>query len=84
MVSLRADQEASNTPYVQASAYGRCYAKSVPEEYYGGKGVTQVFTVGREEDRLVHTFHWFSQSLYLACNVILRPLFGRVYPGFPF
>ena len=66
---LGADQEASNTPYVQASAYGRCYAKSVPEEYYGGKGVTQVFTVGRERDQLVHTFGWFSQSLYLACNV---------------
>ena len=66
---LGADQEASNTPHVQASAYGRCYAKSVPEEHYGGKGVTKVFTVGAEEDRLVHTFDWFSQSLYLVCNV---------------
>ena len=46
---LGADQEASNTPHVQASAYGRCYAKSVPEEHYGGKGVTKVFTVGCKE-----------------------------------
>ncbi len=66
---LAGDQEAGNSPHVTASDYGRCYAKSVPEEYYGEKGVTKVFMVGSEADRLVHTFDWFSQSLYLACNV---------------
>ena len=66
---LEGDQEAGNTPHMTVSKYGRCYAKSVPEERYGGKGITKVFTVGREQDQLVHRFDWFSQSLYLACNV---------------
>ncbi len=66
---LAGDQEAGNSPHITASEYGRCYAKSIPEEPYGEKGVTKVFTVGAAEDRLVHTFDWFSQSLYLACNV---------------
>ncbi len=63
------DEEASNVPHIKASAYGRCYAKSIPDEPYGMKGVTKVYRVGKERDSLTHTFHWFSQRLYIACNV---------------
>ena len=64
-----ADQEASNVPHVATDRYGRCYAKSVPAERYGSRGVTRVYQVGKSQDTLVHTFDWFSQRIHLACNV---------------
>ena len=66
---LRADQEASNVAHVVASEYGRCYAKSVPEEYYGSKGTTHVFRVEDGRDIPLHRFDWFSQRISIACNV---------------
>lgn len=65
---LRADEEAANTAHVAASEYGRCYAKSVPAESYGNRGKTQVFRVTEDEDELVESYDWFSQSIYLVCN----------------
>ena len=64
-----ADEEASNTTHVAASEYGRCYAKSVPAESYGGKGTTYVLQVNDSQDTLLHTYDWFSQEIQLACNV---------------
>ena len=69
VIPARADQEASNVAHVDASSYGRCYAKSVPEEYYGGKGTTHIFRVGKEQDVPLHSFDWFSQRVYIVCNV---------------
>lgn len=64
-----ADDEASNTPRVFASRYGQCYAKSIPAELYGDKGVTRVFRVEADRDTLVHTYDWFAPQLFLECNV---------------
>ncbi len=66
---LHGDQEASNIAHVQAAKYGQCYAKSVPAELYGSKGTTNVFRVGRDRDVPLTTYDWFSQQIYLSCNV---------------
>lgn len=63
------DQEASNVPHLSADEYGRCYAKSVPAESYGQAGVTRVYRVEAGDDQLVHTFDWYANQLYIACNV---------------
>lgn len=65
----RADEEASNIPHVQSGTYGRCYAKSVPEDLWGERGETRLYEVGADRDRLVATFPWFSQQLRLQCNM---------------
>ncbi len=64
-----ADEEASNRPIVQASRYGQCYAKSTPEESYGSKGKTTVYRVGGAEDAALHTYDWYSQQIFIECNV---------------
>ena len=66
---LYGDEEGSNIPHVQAAQYGQCYAKSVPAELYGSKGTTHVFRVGRDRDVPLTTYDWFSQRIYLTCNV---------------
>lgn len=66
---LHADQEASNVAHVQASQYGRCYAKSIPSERYGNSGTTTVFRVVEQADEIVHQFNWYAPQLRLACNV---------------
>ena len=64
-----ADQEAGNLPHVRAGTHGRCYAKSVPEEYWGQRGVTRLYRVAEGEDALIATFSWYSQELRLQCNM---------------
>lgn len=66
---LQADQEAGNVVHVQASEYGRCYAKSVPSERYGNAGTTTVFRVTDSADAALHQFDWYAPQLRLACNV---------------
>ena len=63
------DDEASNVPHVAASAYGRCYAKVVPDSLYGQDGRTTVYWVQALEDSLLATHDWYSQRIYLECNV---------------
>ena len=64
-----ADDEAANLPRIFASRYGNCYAKSVPVETYGDKGVTRVFMVNAGTDKLMHTYNWYAPQLFLECNV---------------
>ena len=64
-----ADQEAGNLPHVQSGSWGRCYAKSVPSDSYGEAGTTRVYEVGATDDRLLVTYEWFSQRIYLQCNM---------------
>lgn len=64
-----ADDEASNRPLVVASAYGNCYAKSVPAESYGNAGQTRVYRVENEADTLAATYDWYANRLRLECNV---------------
>ncbi|MEO8164340.1 MAG: hypothetical protein ABI619_02995 [Betaproteobacteria bacterium] len=67
--AVGADDEAGNSPRVFASRYGNCYAKSVPAEAYGDKGVTQVFIVSAGTDNLADTYNWYAPQLFLECNV---------------
>lgn len=54
---------------VWASEYGQCYAKSVPDELYGSAGSTTVFLVGKDRDVPAHSYDWFSQQIFIECNV---------------
>ena len=63
-----ADQEASNVPHVAAGEYGRCFAHSIPDDYYEPGGKTHIYTVG-DELTLQNTFDWFAQQIYIACNI---------------
>ncbi|MGH6931838.1 MAG: hypothetical protein ACREEE_05325, partial [Dongiaceae bacterium] len=64
-----ADQEASNSPHAQSDSFGRCYAKSLPDQYYGDAGQTRVYQVERDQDLLLDHYDWFAQQLYLQCNM---------------
>ena len=61
------DVERPNSPRVFVSDYQECYAKSVPVEDYGDSGTTSIFRVQPGNDRLIFTYPWYSQQLYLRC-----------------
>jgi len=61
-----ADEEASNVAYVKTSKYGRSYAKCIPAEPYGSKGVTKTYLVRDGEDQLESSYPWYSQEVYLS------------------
>ncbi len=63
------DDEAGNVAVVRASEYGQCSAKSVPDELYGTAGTTTVFRVAKDKDMTVHSYDWFSQQIFIECNV---------------
>lgn len=63
------DEEASNVPHVAASSYGRCYAKAVPDSLYGQAGRTRAYWVRARQDSLLASYDWFSQRIFLECNV---------------
>ena len=67
--SVYSDQEAPNMPYVVAAEWGRCYAKSVPTSRYGNDGETKVYDVERGDDKLIATYKWFSNRVYLNCGL---------------
>ena len=64
-----ADDEASNVPFVKSSEYGRIYAKSVPNDYYGSEGKTFIYSVEKEEDQLLYAFDWYAGQIYLLGSV---------------
>jgi len=59
-----ADSEAPNRVYVTAAPYGQFYAKSIPEGRGDTEGRTEIYQVG-EPDKLIHTYPWYSQNVYL-------------------
>jgi hypothetical protein len=61
----RGDQEAANQTYVTASKYGQFYAKSIPHERYGLKGITRIYQVTKAEDILIQTYDWYSPQIFL-------------------
>ena len=61
-----ADDEASNVAYVKTSKYGRSYAKCIPAELYGSKGLTKVYLVREGEDQLESSYPWYSKEVYLS------------------
>ncbi len=64
-----ADTEASNIAYVTSGTWGRCYAKAVPDDYFGERGVTRVFEVGADADTQTDAYDWYSRRVYLQCNM---------------
>ncbi len=53
---------AGNSPYVAAvDQFGVFYAKSVPDEIDGDKGVTRVMRVQKEADELLTTYPWYAE-----------------------
>jgi hypothetical protein len=42
------------------------YVKSVPDESYGQKGKTQVFSVGRESDKLIGEYGWYANEIWIG------------------
>lgn len=64
-----ADDQAANTPRVFASRHGNCYAKSVPLDPSGDRGVTTVFRVGAQADTPIDRYDWYASELHLECNV---------------
>jgi hypothetical protein len=73
-IGVRADQEASNVPHVSAGPGGRCYAKSVPKDYYDlddarQAGHTRIYRVETGGDTLLDAYDWFSQTIFLLCDV---------------
>ncbi len=64
--AVLADDEAANRPVVRSSEYGRAYAKSVPQESYGQKGKTSVFSVGPDRDTLICEYPWYANIIYIG------------------
>ena len=65
-ITLLADREAANRPVVHSGLNGRCYAKSVPDEWQGQKGTTSVYAVEMEADRLLCEYDWYASEFYLG------------------
>src|SRR5574341_355666 len=65
-VQAVADDEAANHPVVRSSEYGGAYAKSVPDESYGQKGKTRVFSVGKDRDTLICEYDWYASEIYIG------------------
>jgi hypothetical protein len=66
--SVWADEEVGNSSIVRSSEYGRFYAKSVPDESYGQKGTTKMFSVGKDTDTLVCEYKWYANEIYIGGN----------------
>ncbi|MBZ5535071.1 MAG: hypothetical protein LAO31_03875 [Acidobacteriia bacterium] len=64
--AVLADDEAGNRPVVRSSENGSVYAKSVPEENYGQKGKTSVFSVGADRDTLICEYEWYANTIYIG------------------
>lgn len=72
--SASADQEASNVPHIATDDYGRCFVHSMPDDYYGTAGRTDVYSVGTGyppggDLTVIHSYDWFAQQIYVACNI---------------
>jgi hypothetical protein len=62
--AVQADREAPNAQVVASSEAGRFYAKSVPDEPYGQKGITRVFSV--DQDALICEYPWYARELHMG------------------
>ncbi|HYO10223.1 MAG TPA: hypothetical protein VER17_14745 [Tepidisphaeraceae bacterium] len=65
--AVMADQEGANRPAVYSSQQGNVFARAVPADSYGLKGITRVYRAGAaaEQDELLHTFDWYAGKVYL-------------------
>lgn len=45
---------------------GDRYAKCIPDALAGTNGITKIYRVGKEQDVLEATYHWYSMQTYLS------------------
>ena len=80
------DQEAGNVSHLAAGPYGRCYAKSVPDDVHDPddgsrqRGTTIVYRVADGDDVRVHVYDWFSQRLFVRCGAGDDVMLVRIGP----
>jgi hypothetical protein len=79
-----ADSEKRPEPVVYAGESGRCYAKSVPLNFDRESGQTDVFIVQKGKDKLVASYNWYANSIYLWCSHwqshAMQPILVRLGP----
>jgi hypothetical protein len=69
--AAKADQEAPNYAYVEASSNhstsngGDRYAKCVPSEKFGTEGKTYIYRVRDGNDQLLETYDWFTFNIHV-------------------
>lgn len=73
--SSPASKSAPNRAYVQSGPDGVFYAKCIPYAKTGTKGITKIFRVNRDGDKLTDSYKWYSRG-----RVILgwSPLTGKI------
>ena len=68
-------KRAANRPYVASMPYSPFYARCMPDETEGSKGITQILCVRKEGDTLLHEYKWYNKSgLHLGWS----PIAGKV------
>jgi hypothetical protein len=62
-----ADVERPNSPRIFVDDYHECFAKSIPADDYGDRGTTAIYRVEAGTDRLISTFPWYTQQVFIRC-----------------
>lgn len=64
-----------NVPYVQSMQAGAFYARCIPQDSEGNKGITKIYRVGKDEDSIVDHYDWYTRD-----GVVLAwsPIAGKV------
>lgn len=61
--SASAGGRANNAPYVHSlSGWGVYYARCIPTEPQGTKGTTTIYAVGKETDKKIDSYDWYSPN----------------------
>lgn len=56
-----------NQPYVKSIGHGYFYARAIPKETQGNLGITKIYRVGIESDKLIDSYDWYSSNnIFLA------------------
>jgi hypothetical protein len=62
-----ADSERPNSPRIFVDDYHECYAKTLPADDYGDRGMTALYRVQAGNDRLIATYPWYAGQLFVRC-----------------
>lgn len=72
-------KRAGNFAYVESGLDGRFYAKSVPDERDGTKGITKVYKVRKDADELIDSYDWYAPREFQDGIVMgWSPIVGKV------
>jgi len=68
-------KRAANRPYAASLPFSAFYARCIPDEAEGSKGITQILCVDKDGDTLLHEYKWYNKSgLHLGWS----PVVGEV------